>query len=152
MLAVLLPLPALSNEQNMDLDDLTPEELSAALEGEVGAEDLAQYDVDMDQAYPLEVLLEAILGAFSDAGDDADEQVITEEDLKAEMDEAGTDLRTVVWNALQRADNYASMRPASFYLRVVANTLARKDGLTLGGIGATQSKDAVRATIVRARR
>lgn len=150
--ALLLPWPATSNEHDIDLDALPTEQLDAALDAELGADDLWQFGIDVQKAYPLKVLHAAILRALSDEGDDEDEQIITEADLQEEMEEAGADLGEVVWHALQQADQIASRRPASHYLRVVAGILAREDGLTVGGVGATQSKQAVRATIVRARR
>lgn len=142
------PLGALAT----DLDDLPAAQLQAALDAELGEDDLRQFGIDPRKAYPLETLHEAILEAFSDEGDDDSEGLITQEELDDEMAEAGTDLSQVIWDALAMADREAHRAPGQFALRQAAWHLVREDGLTPAGTAATQSKLAVRLTIQRVRK
>lgn len=132
-----------------ELDDLSPTQLQAALDAELGDDDLRQFGVDPRKAYPLELLHEVIMQALSDEGDDDDEQLITLADLEEEMDEAGTNLSQVVWDALTEADRIAGLPSHGSALRKVAQRLAREDGLTPSGTAATQAKLSVRRTVQR---
>ena len=118
-----------------DLDSLPPEELDEDLTAELA--DVFE-QLDPNTAYPIDALYAAIMGALSDANDDGAEDEISEADLEAEMEEAGTDLQDVVMGALRQADMASIGTPAV----VKASTF----GLQLVRAGAVRTQFAVSFT------
>jgi hypothetical protein len=149
--------------QAADLDKLSEQQLDAALDAELGEDDLRQCgDDDLDAPTSKEDMLQFILCALRDEGDDEGEQVTTWADLEAEMEEAGTTIEEVVRRALEEADEIAVLHPQlhlalagmapqadwSLSLRSTALYLARQDGLISPGRVALQLvKVALRTTI-----
>lgn len=91
-----------AEEERRDLDSLPPEELDEDLTAEL-ADVFEQLD-DPNAAYPIDELYTVIMAALSDDNDDGAEDEISQADLEAEMEEAGTDLQNVVMGALRQAD------------------------------------------------
>lgn len=99
---VALLLPSASAAQNdVDLDQLAYDHLSQALNAEL--DDVFER-LNADDLYELNDLVNVIMHALSDAGDDYTEQTIDMEDLVEEMQEAGVSLRNIVAGAVRQAD------------------------------------------------
>ena len=104
-----------------DLDELSDDELDEALDDELDDDDLAQCGLaDPNGEVTTQQMLTIVECALGDYGDDASEQVITWAKLTREMQEANTTVRAVVWRAILRADDVASVpgRPAWRLARV----------------------------------
>ena len=112
--ALVLPVNSQSQGRYVDLDQLSPDQLSSFLNAElddiyIGRNVYGEYDLDD--------LFDLVMEALSDAGDydfnesdddnDQGEQVITQANLRAEMAEDGVTLEDVVWQALETADQYS---------------------------------------------
>lgn len=98
---------------NDDLDSYSNARLSKALYEEL--DDILVADggeFEPDEEYPLKDLHAAILNAFSDEEDDADEGDIDLEDLNEELEEDGTTLEDAVEVALEKSDQIASREGA----------------------------------------
>lgn len=117
-------LPGISTAQNqyVDLDNLSSEQLQYYLNAEL---DDAYVILDENRSYNINFMFNIIMEALSDNGDysndqdenddgvidddnDEGEQVITSANLASEMAEAGTSLQEVVWQALKTADQYSN--------------------------------------------
>jgi hypothetical protein len=135
--------------QVKDLDALSPATLDRDLEAEL--DDIYQ-SLPPDRLDSLDDLMDHILEALSDDGDDGTEQDIDEENLEAEMEEAGTSLEDVVEAALERADRLATgPRPPTWAIVPVTSLAQRGDGMTTPRIAVAQVKGSLIQTI-RARR
>jgi hypothetical protein len=149
-LALALPVSSQSQGRYIDLDQLSPSQLSSYLNAElddvyIGRNAYGEYDLDD--------LFSLIMEALSDAGDydsnesdddsDQGEQVITQANLRAEMAEDGVRLEDVVWGALQTADQY-SRNNTSGIIKVIKRP--DKKATLLGAVSAV-SKD-VAAVVV----
>ena len=99
---IVLFLPSASGAQDdIDLDQLDQGPLSYALNAEL---DDVYERLNANDLYELNDIVDAIMYALSDAGDDQSEQAIDMEDLVEEMQEAGVSLRNVVVGAVRQAD------------------------------------------------
>lgn len=102
---VALLLPGASGAQDdIDLDELPPQQLDYLLHAEL---DDVYERLDSNSLYKLNVLVDAIMYALSDHGDDDDEQTIDIEDLIEETNEAGVTLRAIVIYAVRSADEHS---------------------------------------------
>lgn len=102
-----------------DLDSYSDARLSKDLNAEL--DDILVADggtFEPNEEYPLGDLHEAIMNAFSDEDDDADEGDIDLADLNEEMEEDGTTLADAVDVALERADEIASREGARSWTMV----------------------------------
>jgi hypothetical protein len=107
---------------DLELDALSDGQLDALLQAELDDEDLMACGLaDPRVAVPKEEMLDIILCALGDDGDDDDEDDIDEDDLEAEMEEANTTLEAQVRAALDRADALAFAPPAPNAARVLAS-------------------------------
>ena len=120
----------IAEEAGRDLDSLPAEELDEDLNAEL-ADVFEQLD-DANAAYPIDELYTVIMAALSDNGDDGAEDEISEADLQAEMEEAGTSLQDVVMGALRQADTASIGTPG-----VVSNALPRSP--TPGSVSAPKA-------------
>jgi hypothetical protein len=117
--------------KGIDLDDLSEEQLNKFLTIELndmfthrGQSKTLTYPLDPKRSYPVHVLREAILYALSDADDDSDDDnVIDEDELAEEMEEANTTLEAVVDNALRRALMAAEESPT--FVRASTDSIAQ---------------------------
>ena len=135
--------------QSDDLDALSPATLDRDLQAEL--DDIYQ-SLPPDRPDSLDDLMDHILDALSDEGDDQTEQDIDEENLEAEMEEAGTSLEDVVEAALQQADLLAAgPRPRTWGVVRVASLGQRGDGMTTPRLAVAQVKGRLIQTI-RSRR
>ena len=84
-----------------------------------------------DNPVTLQQAFNAVMYALSDEDDDPDESVVDFDELEAEMEEAGTTLEEVVWDALNEADEYVG-RPTPGIYKVASRDvfLAASDGMT----------------------
>lgn len=124
--------------QANDLDALDAATLDRDLEAEL--DDIYQ-SLPPDRLDSLDDLMDRILDALSDGGDDGTEQDIDEENLEAEMEEAGTSLEDVVEAALQQADLLAvGPRPHDFAVVRVTSLAQRGDGMTTPRLAVRQVK------------
>ncbi|KNZ33909.1 MAG: hypothetical protein AD742_04110 [Methylibium sp. NZG] len=94
-----------------DLDELSDDELDEALDDELDDDDLEDCGLtDANAEVTTEQMLQIVMCALSDEGDDAAEQVITWAKLTREMQETNTTVQAVVWRAILQADDVASIR------------------------------------------
>jgi hypothetical protein len=133
--------------QDDDLDAFTDARLDRDLEAEL--DDIYE-DLDPDETESLDDLRDAILSALSDDGDDGVETEISEEDLEAEMQEAGTTLQACVGRGLQQADLLAFGRqPLQWAIVWVSSLAQRGDGMTTPRLAVRQVKGAIRFDVRR---
>jgi hypothetical protein len=135
--------------QSDDLDALSPATLDRDLQAEL--DDIYE-SLPPDRLDSLDDLMDHIIDALSDEGDDRTEQDIDEENLEAEMEEAGTSLEDVVEAALQQADLLAAgPRSLTWTVVRVASLGQRGDGMTTPRLAVAQVKGRLIQTI-RSRR
>lgn len=117
--AALVPGPAQARHPDLELDDLDDWQLDGLIQAELDDDDLYACGLrDPRGAASVEVLFRVAMCALSNAGDDGDESDLDLDDLEAEMNEAGTTVRHVVWAAIERADEMTAGLPAAATLRV----------------------------------
>jgi hypothetical protein len=105
--------PAQARHPDLELDDLDDDTLDAMLQAELDDDDLIACGIgNPHAAVSVERMFAVVMCALGDAGDSGDERALDLDDLEAEMREAGTTLRDVVWAAIQEADELASGPPA----------------------------------------
>ena len=111
-----------------DLDNCSPTQLERELSEEL--DDVFEL-IRTDNPVTLQQAFNAVMYALSDEDDDPDESVVDFDELEAEMEEAGTTLEEVVWDALNEADEFAS-RPTPGIYKVASRDvfLAASDGMT----------------------
>ena len=110
-----------------DLDNCSPTQLERELSEEL--DDVFEL-IRTDNPVTLQQAFNAVMYALSDEDDDPDESVVDFDELEAEMEEAGTTLEEVVWDALNEADEYVG-RPTPGIYKVASRDvfLAASDGM-----------------------
>jgi hypothetical protein len=112
LVLALVHAPAHGRHPDLELDALGDGQLDALLQAELDDEDLMACGLGDPRApVPKDEMLDIILCALGDDGDDDDEDDIDDDDLEAEMEEANTTLEAQVLAALERADVLASGPP-----------------------------------------
>lgn len=121
LVLALAHVPSHGRHPDLDLDAMNDRQLDALLQAELDDEDLMQCGLTDPRApVPKDEMLEIILCALGDEGDDDDEDDIDDDDLEAEMEEANTTLEAQVLAALERADVLAVASPdAASLMRAV---------------------------------
>ena len=111
-----------------DLDNCSPTQLERELSEEL--DDVFEL-IRTDNPVTLQQAFNAVMYALSDEDDDPDESVVDFDELEAEMEEAGTTLEEVVWDALNEADEYVG-RPTPGIYKVASRDVffAASDGMT----------------------
>ena len=105
-----------------DLDMLSPQELAQDLENEL--DDLFdELGLHEDEQYMDKYLLDEIMIALSDQGDDDDEDDITFAELQDEMTEASTTLQSVITDAVELADEMSLRQESSLPQIVLARSV-----------------------------
>lgn len=108
---LLVPVSTLAQDEFTDLDALDAQTLDAAFNDEL--DDIYE-TLDPDGFYSDAEVVDAVLMALSDAGDQGNEGIIDFDELEAEMAEAGTSVEDEVIAAVEEADNYAA-RASGFH-------------------------------------
>lgn len=141
--AILTLGPLRLHGQGDDLDSFDDARLDRDLEAEL--DDIYE-DLAPDRPVALATLEEAILGALSDEDDDGDEDDISEAELEAEMEEAGTTLDACVEGGLEQADLLAAGQQPRRWTIALVSALAqqRGDGMTTPRLAVRQVKSAIR--------
>lgn len=129
-----------------DLDQIEGDQLDGYLEDEL---DDVFDEIDPDENVSSDELVKAILYALSDAGDTGDETYIDENELEAEMNEAGTSLADVVTEAVEAADAMAAAGTPGLSLASAAGPELAYRGQPRARFGVTQSKNYITQTIGR---
>lgn len=104
--ALMLPVSTLAQDEGDDLDALNAQMLDAAFNDEL--DDIYE-TLDPDGFYSDEQVVDAVMAALSDNGDEGNEDIISFDELEAEMAEAGTTVEDEVTAAVEEADNYAAL-------------------------------------------
>lgn len=104
--ALMLPVSTLAQDEGDDLDAFNQQTLEAALNDEL--DDIFE-TLDPDGFYSDEQVVDAVMAALSDNGDQGNEDIISFDELEAEMAEIGTTVEDEVIAAVEEADNYAAL-------------------------------------------
>jgi hypothetical protein len=113
LVLAMLPGFAYARHPDLDLDAQSDGDIDELLQAELDDDDLIACGIgDPDAPMSKQQMFNVIICALGDRGDDDDEDDLDFDDLQDEMNEAGTTVEDVVWQALDRADEIA-MGPSS---------------------------------------